>query len=261
MHNNGIQKKAKVLKVFSHLSWISMFLCAFISLGFGKFLVTGLSLTLFFAGLGFLFEQGSRKAMEKERDAEIKKGFLYRHDPEEADERFHAPEEKQHGKTNALNVSFDHALSISEAGRAFAKEVDKANDLIPDEKISEDLYAICRHINDIFATAANDSSAEREIKKFSGIYLPKMLKLCNLYIELDAKQVQTQKVLGLKEQIGASIANIRCAFANFNDNLINRASIDIEAEIQSFEELLTIDGLLGKRQFTMPEKKEQEEKI
>ncbi len=161
----------------------------------------------------------------------------------------------------SLKVQFHNSLSITDEGKAFKKEVDKANDLIEDKKISEDLYAICRHINDIFATAANDSSAEREIKKFSGIYLPKMLKLCNLYIELDAKQVQTQKVLGLKEQIGASIANIRCAFANFNDNLINRASIDIEAEIQSFEELLTIDGLLGRRELVLPEKTAEKDKV
>ncbi|MFA0814622.1 MAG: hypothetical protein ACC608_02410 [Anaerofustis sp.] len=160
----------------------------------------------------------------------------------------------------ALQETFDQNLSVLEQGRAFAREINKANELIPDEQISQDLNVICEHVKDIFAQAAKDASVERQIRKFGNIYLPQTLKLCNLYIDLQGKRVETKTVRELKDQIAKSIANARCAFTNFNDNLMQQASIDIEAEIKTFESILTIDGLLNRHELVMPEKAKEKEK-
>ena len=161
--------------------------------------------------------------------------------------------------TRALNEYFDQNLSVLDQGRAFAREINKANELIPDEAISQNLSVICEHVNDIFVQASKNVDTERQIRKFANIYLPQTLKLCNLYIDLQSKRVETKTVKDLKDQIAKSIVNARCAFANFNENLMQQASIDIEAEVKTFENILTIDGLLGRQELVMPEVQKEKE--
>ncbi len=161
--------------------------------------------------------------------------------------------------TRALNEYFDQNLSLLDQGRAYAWEINKANELIPDEVISQNLNVICEHVNDIFIQASKSVVTERQIRKFGNIYLPQTLKLCNLYIDLQSKRVETKTVKEMKEQIAKSIANARCAFANFNENLMQQASIDIEAEVKTFENILTIDGLLGRHELVMPEVQKEKE--
>jgi hypothetical protein len=53
--------------------------------------------------------------------------------------------------------TFDQNLSVLEQGRAFAREIDKANELIPMNRFSQDLNVICELVKDIFAQAAKDA--------------------------------------------------------------------------------------------------------
>ena len=150
-----------------------------------------------------------------------------------------------------LSEEIDQNLSVLGQGKAFAHEINKANDLINDEAITADLNTVCEYVNDIFVQASKDKTIEHQIRKFTNIYLPQTLKLCNLYIDLEAKHIQTEDVQVLKEQIAKSIINAKEAFANFHDTIFRQSSIDIEAEIESFERILTIDGLLGKEEITL----------
>lgn len=120
----------------------------------------------------------------------------------------------------ALKENIDGNISVLDQGKAFAKEIDKANRLIPDESVTQNLNVICRYVKDIFVLASKNKDVERQMRKFANIYLPQTLKLCNLYIDLDAKEIQTVEVCRMKDQIAESIANAKEAFSNFNDNLI-----------------------------------------
>ncbi|MFA0814617.1 MAG: hypothetical protein ACC608_02385 [Anaerofustis sp.] len=156
----------------------------------------------------------------------------------------------------AINETIDQRLSVLQQGFAFAKEIDKANARISDHTVAENLNAICGYVKDIFSLASRNENIEKQIRKFGNIYLPKTLRLCNLYLDMDGKRNQTDEVKRLKEQIGKSIENAKYAFSNLNDNLIRQSSIDIEAEIQSFESILTIDGLLSNQEMVMPKQDE-----
>ncbi|MFA0814619.1 MAG: 5-bromo-4-chloroindolyl phosphate hydrolysis family protein [Anaerofustis sp.] len=160
-----------------------------------------------------------------------------------------------------LDENLGKSRSILEQGQAFAKEIEKANELIPDDEISRNLNSICQYVNDIFIYASKEKSSERQIRKFSNIYLPQTLKLCNIYIDLDTKRVQTEEVIELKDQIGKSIENARYAFARLNDNLISQSSIDIKAEVKTFDDILAIDGLLNRHELVMPEQDEEKTEI
>ena len=158
-----------------------------------------------------------------------------------------------------ITENYDQNLSIIEQGKAFAHEINKANELISDKEITDDLNDICNYINDIFILASKSKSSERQIRKFANIYLPQTLKLSNLYIEHEARHVQTEEVAELKVQIAKSISNAKNAFANLNDNLLRNSSLDIEAEIESFDRILTIDGLLGRREIILPTREKEKE--
>jgi hypothetical protein len=79
-----------------------------------------------------------------------------------------------------------------------------------------------------------------------------------MYISIcKKKRVKTDQVRKLKNQIGDSIANAKRAFANLNDDIMQQSSLDIEAEIETFERILTIDGLLNQQEIVMPEEEER----
>jgi hypothetical protein len=124
----------------------------------------------------------------------------------------------------ALKEDFDENLSLREQGRKFAREINKANDLIPDERITADLNIICKYVNDIYAQASKSQSIEQQIRKFNNIYLPKTLQLCNVYIELQNRSVETDKVKAVKAQISDSIAtrkrHLRNSMITLRSNLL-----------------------------------------
>ncbi len=194
-------------------------------------------------------------------DAQIaayEKGFLDRYEQiKKNSDGF--PQKQKERPVSSLNEDFDQNLSVLEQGHVFAREINKINDLIPDEQITDDLNLICKYVNDIYKQASKDKSIERQIRKLNNIYLPQTLKFCNLYIDMQERHAETSAIIELKKQIGKSITNAKTAFANLNDNLMQQSSIDIEAEIKMFEQILTIDGLLNKQEILYPKKEEDDQ--
>ncbi len=168
------------------------------------------------------------------------------------------PQEQKIEYTKTLNVVSN--LPIIEQYKAYVEQIEKANELILDEQITKDLSAISRHVSDIYMFAAKDKAAQAHIRKFANIYLPMMIKMCDRYIELNGMALETPTAKELKGQIAEGIGNAKKAFATLNENLLQNASFDIKAEIEAFENILTIDGLLGGGEFDLPKKDgEQEE--
>lgn len=153
--------------------------------------------------------------------------------------------------------AFEPNLSVVASGKAFVKEIEKANALIKDETLSNDLDAIKALVVDIFEAASKSASIQRQIRKFIQIYLPMTLKMINLYLELESRKVQTKSVLDAKTELAASIGNAKNAFAKLNDELFDQTSLDTGAEIDAFKSLLEIDGLTENYQMKMPPKKEE----
>ena len=163
-----------------------------------------------YGGIGLLSYFGYRRAMkEAMRLSELNI------DPDTQQNISTSTRQKEDSQKRALNENISQNLSVLEQGEAFAHEINKANELIPDKEVTDDLNDICNYINDIFIQASKNRSSERQIRKFANIYLPQTLKLSNLYIDLDAKRMQTESVKELKSQIAKSIANAKKRFCEF----------------------------------------------
>ena len=160
--------------------------------------------------------------------------------------------EAQSRKSGPLNEALGQSGTLSATAKAFAKEIEKANGLISDEKISADLDTIMAHMLDIFEVASASSSLQSQIRKFNNIYLPTVIKLLNRYIELDSRRIQSKSVTDAKTAIAVSVDDAKHAFAKLNDELLSQTSVDTEAEIDAFKSLLAIDGLSGKNEMVMP---------
>ena len=79
-----------------------------------------------------------------------------------------------------------------------------------------------------------------------------MLKLLNTYIQLNSRKVQTKSAKITKNQIAESVENTRIAFCKLNEDLAQTASMDVQAEIETLQNVLEIDGLLNDNGLQMP---------
>jgi hypothetical protein len=125
----------------------------------------------------------------------------------------------------------------------YVRAIKRANDLIPDEAISDDIARIESLTQEIckYAPDGKDTAATQ---KFFSYYLPMLLKLLQKYIDFDNKIIQTPVVAETKTTIAAAIRKIKEAFASLYDNLISSAAFDIETDIAALENVLNLDGLL-----------------
>jgi hypothetical protein len=139
----------------------------------------------FFVGLFLLFHWGFQKAMQAASTPKC--GFSQQADRLKSPAIRSRKTKLTQKVPQALKETFGQNLSLREQGRIFAREINKANDLIPDKWITADLNIICNYVNDIYTQAAKDESIEQKIRKFNNIYLPKTLQLCNVYINLQKK--------------------------------------------------------------------------
>lgn len=236
------EKAYKRHKVFNYISifcWvgsgtmaISMFSSYFVfkEMGFAIFL---------YAFLALVFRYLSRKALQESKI----KDFSY----ETIKKQFTSSKQ-------ILNENIDPSLNIRLIGDRFAMEIERANTLIEDENITDDLRIMNACIRDIFEAAANKKIIEEQIRKFSNIYLPLTLKLLNIYIDLDDKHMQTAEIDTIKSKIAESISDTKRAFVRLNDELFKQESLDIEAEIITLNRLLSIGGLLNKVELNIPSK-------
>jgi len=159
-------------------------------------------------------------------------------------------------KQSKLETDKEKDVPLQKTARDFIKEIEKANDRIADEAISADLSAIAAHVTDIYEMASRTAEAQRTIRKFNSIYLPKTIKLLGMYIELDGRKAQTVSVLSAKSEIGQAIAGARQAFEQLNEDLLAQMSLDTEAEIAAFKSMLAIDGYLDENKMEMPQDNE-----
>lgn len=237
-----IEKAYKRYKVFNYISifcWvgsgtmaISMFSSyfSFSEMGFAIFL---------YAFLALVFRYLSRKAL-KESKTNNNSGIAFANKLEKSKRR--------------LNENINSAINIRIIGNMFTTEIEKANVLIKNDNIRDDLHTMNACVRDIFEAAANEKIIEEQIRKFSNIYLPLTLKLLNIYIELDDKHMHTVEIEAIKTKIEQSISDTKRAFVRLNSELFKQESLDIEAEIITLNRLLSIDGLFNEVELKVQEK-------
>ncbi len=188
-------------------------------------------LIFIFIGIALIFEQFSRKTM------------IIKNSDNTGDQTATFNTSKKKTVPKILNEIIDQNMTIKDEGKFFINEINRANNLISDQQITNYLREISANVIDIFNAASKDEIIEKQIRKFSSIYLPMTLKLLNVYIYLNNKKVQNKAIKELKVEIANTIGKVKYAFCRLNDNIIEQTTMDIEAEIEALKNILAIDGL------------------
>ena len=132
------------------------------------------------------------------------------------------------------NEAYDQALK--EANNLI-KQLEKANDLIENEIISNYLSKIVEKTEKIFDLLKQTPEKVGTFRKFLSYYLPTTLQLLNTYLEYD-KDVEilakVQNALKLVDQ----------ALTQKQNELVSNQMMDVQADIEVLKTMLNQDGLL-----------------
>lgn len=130
-------------------------------------------------------------------------------------------------------------------GEQYIEQIRRANDLIPDEIVSEKLARLEKVSLMIFKRISTSPSRLSEIRRYMNYYLPTTVKLVEAYAEADAHALSGENIDATKQQISDSLDLINGAFEKLLDQLYARDSMTIGSEITAMEQMLRGDGLAG----------------
>ncbi len=132
-------------------------------------------------------------------------------------------------------------------------EIRRVNDAIPDEEMSRKIYRIEECTQHILEHLKKHPEKSTELHTFLDYYLPTTLKILNAYAELDHQSIQGENVTATKERIEAMMDSVVEGFEAQLDKLFEGDMIDISADIDVMEKMLSRDGLSGSMKIPRPE--------
>ncbi len=141
-----------------------------------------------------------------------------------------------------------------QSGLIYLRALQNANDRIKDIGISLDLEQISNSIMDIYGMLDEKPELRSQITDFCNSYMQLTLNLANKYLSIENEFSGKEDIKDQKQKIVEAVSKAKKAFLKFNEDLFRKSSYDIEAEIETFERILTIDGLLGTNELKLPNK-------
>ncbi len=133
----------------------------------------------------------------------------------------------------ALRTERDRAIS----------EMRRLNDNIKDETISRQIDHLEDTTTKIFNLVIDKPEKKQQIRQFLEYFLPTTMKLLNAYDRADATGISGSNINATKEKVEEMLAQIERAFDRQLDSLFRDEAMDISADIQVMETLLTQEGL------------------
>ncbi len=135
--------------------------------------------------------------------------------------------------------------------RAIILQIRKLNDDIKDYAVSERIYRIEEHTQNIFDYVTEHPEAMNQIKSFMSYYLPTTLKLLDSYSRIEQVGVAGENMKKSKENIERILDMLVVGFEQQVDQLFRHESMDISSEITVLEAMMKQDGLDGRNDFSM----------
>ncbi|MBQ7921555.1 MAG: 5-bromo-4-chloroindolyl phosphate hydrolysis family protein [Clostridia bacterium] len=175
-------------------------------------------------------------------------------DPETKTAGFSVENEESAEKTENQNENF----------RAIILEIRRLNDEIKDYAVSERIYRIEEHTQNIFDYVTDHPEAMPQIRTFLNYYLPTTLKLLESYRRIEQVGVAGENMKKSKENIENILDMLVRGYEQQVDQLFRHESMDISSEISVLETMMKQDGLDGHMDFdfgsaaaqSMPEDKQ-----
>ena len=133
--------------------------------------------------------------------------------------------------------------------RSIILQIRKLNDDIKDYAVSERIYRIEEHTQNIFDYVTEHPEAMPQIRSFMNYYLPTTLKLLSSYSRIEQVGVAGENMKKSKENIERILDMLVVGFEQQVDKLFGNESMDISSEITVLEAMMKQDGLDGKSDF------------
>lgn len=181
----------------------------------------------------------NRGEFGEEAYLDLEKGAFMRHP---------VPEEEKPAAENESAFDIESAEQ-EENYRAIILEIRRLNDEIQDIAVSERIYRIEEHTQNIFDYVTEHPEAKGQIRTFMNYYLPTTLKLLESYSRIEKVGVAGENMKKSKENIENILDMLVVGFEQQVDQLFRNESMDIDSEISVLETMMKQDGLSGKNDF------------
>lgn len=202
-------------------------------------LLAGVGVAGYFIGRAITKSSRSHKEKKAIKDLENEKIRIQK-EQEAAAEAAKKAAQQEKAKKSTGNPELD---KIIDEGDQYIVKLRAANDAIKDEGVSQSIDRMEKASRGIFDYVAENPSKIFEIKKFMNYYLPTTLKLLNSYEKLDRQAVKGENISATMFDIEGMMQTIATAFEKQLDGLFGSEAMDIQADIEVFETILTQEGL------------------
>ena len=176
---------------------------------------------------------------------DLASGRFMRH-PDEMEEMLRQETEKSSKKTAHAD---SEEIMESDQFRSIILQIRKRNDDIKDYAVSERIYRIEEHTQNIFDYVTQHPEAMSQIRTFMNYYLPTTLKLLDSYSRIEQVGVAGENMKKSKENIERILDMLVVGFEQQVDKLFSNESLDISSEIKVLETMMKQDGLDGRSDF------------
>ena len=118
------------------------------------------------------------------------------------------------------------------------------NDEIDDEAVSQRIERIEGATAGILETIEAHPERAEAARRFMNYYLPATLKLLETYRLMEKQSYQGENIHGAREKIEAVLDKLVVAAERQQDMLFGAEAMDVEAEIEVLETMMSSDGLI-----------------
>lgn len=132
----------------------------------------------------------------------------------------------------------------------YAEKISELSEKITDRKMSEKV-SVLRRITEKITDYA-DSHPENAVmpQKLAGYYFPTIIRLLEVYIDLDERHITGKNAKKIKEEICDAMDSANTALENALEKMLANAEIDTFADIEAMKSKAELDGLLPAQQAT-----------
>lgn len=130
----------------------------------------------------------------------------------------------------------------------YAEKISGLSKKITDRKMSEKV-SVLRRITEKITDYA-DSHPENAVmpQKLAGYYFPTIIRLLEVYIDLDERHITGKNAEKIKEEICDAMDSASTALNNALEKMLANAEIDTFADIEAMKSKAELDGLLPAQQ-------------
>lgn len=173
--------------------------------------------------------------------------------PAELAELEAAERAKAEARRKEQEAAAEAASVIPKEARDYLRQMRQANVAIDNPAVTEKIQKLESRTNQIFQVVSENPEKLPEIRKFMQYYLPTLLKLLRSYDHLEDQGVRGENIQRTMQEIERILDTVVEAFDKQLDNLFEAEAMDISADIQVLQTMLSQEGLVQQDVFKTPD--------